>query len=782
MNTNSMVRILRSAGYILLVATIIAVPFFLDANSNNYFIPKIYVFVGLTMLGLVLFGVESVLNKGLAYTSTPFDVPFLALLLLAAISAIFGISPFVSFLGRSDYFVMSFVLFLSFGVFAALLIQNSGTSKLRQLLNIALGVGFGSVVLFILRTIFKVDVFDGFSGIWNTVDVANTNFGVWVAVFFVAAAGQLLRKNNSLLADIGFGVTTVLSFVALLVMGFGVIWWLALGGLLLLVVAAFFMRKVVRMGFLAGVLVLATLIASFVAFGSPRKVQAALPLEAALGAAPSWNIVSRSIMSSTKNFTFGNGSGSFAYSFSKFRDPKFNYDKTASSLRFNYPYNSVFALVSEFGSLFVVGFVFFIVYLLAHLYSALRNAGIMASLEGDAAAHDLLALAGATQSLDIILLGVPWLVLTAGMGLLFYGFTLWWLWWFFTALILVAFGASNPSFNRLRTISLVGSTERSSTAAFVLFASGFAVLGLLFVLGRWYLADHLIMEARAAEFPAAEEKLNRSIAYHETEIAHVALAAVYLKEASRIAAEPGHDPKAVNELSGKAVVELKKATAVAPKSVVLWENLAALNKDLLLAVPEARDQAIDALLHAQDLEPSNAEIQKLLGDLYAPSWLAYQGISNDDCKIISCDWAKAAERYRTAYDLKNDFPEALSGLTNAYERMKEPKKALDVYTELVKGAPQDVPSLYNYGRLLYNRNNPGDRDAAEKIWLAVIDKEPNYSNALYSLGLVNELRGDKKTALQYFLKVRTLNPLRPDKSNIDAVNAINAKIKKLQGR
>jgi tetratricopeptide (TPR) repeat protein len=54
----------------------------------------------------------------------------------------------------------------------------------------------------------------------------------------------------------------------------------------------------------------------------------------------------------------------------------------------------------------------------------------------------------------------------------------------------------------------------------------------------------------------------------------------------------------------------------------------------------------------------------------------------------------------------------------------------------------------------------------------VLELQPNYSNALYSIGLLYETRGDKATALKYYYKVKDLNP-----NNQDILN----KIKSLMG-
>ena len=75
---------------------------------------------------------------------------------------------------------------------------------------------------------------------------------------------------------------------------------------------------------------------------------------------------------------------------------------------------------------------------------------------------------------------------------------------------------------------------------------------------------------------------------------------------------------------------------------------------------------------------------------------------------------------------------------------------------------QNPELLFNVARLFYNRNQGGDMDRAEQLWLHAVQLAPNYSNALYSLGLLYEKKGDRGKALEYYKKVKELNPGNAD--------------------
>jgi len=111
-------------------------------------------------------------------------------------------------------------------------------------------------------------------------------------------------------------------------------------------------------------------------------------------------------------------------------------------------------------------------------------------------------------------------------------------------------------------------------------------------------------------------------------------------------------------------------------------------------------------------------------------------------------------------------------LAKVYESENKADEAVEIYKTSLNLGSSNATYLFDFGRVLYNRDKDQDRSDAEKLWLASVKVQPNYSNALYSLGLLYESKGDKTTALQYYYKVKDLNPDNKD---------IIAKIKTLVG-
>jgi len=276
-----------------------------------------------------------------------------------------------------------------------------------------------------------------------------------------------------------------------------------------------------------------------------------------------------------------------------------------------------------------------------------------------------------------------------------------------------------------------------------------AVVVMLGVLGvRFYLADKVYASAlRSEDLAGAEAKLQKTISLRKgSDIYHVALARVYLLRAGQISQTSQPSVPEVADLLARAVNEAKIATEISPNAVAIWENLVTMYENATALIPAAGEWAIKSLIKASELEPTNAVLMWRLANNYA----------------VANDMAKAVENYQKAIALKKDYLGAYVGLANAYEAQKETDKAVETYKVLLPMASNNSEVLFGFGRLLYNRGGREDRNDAEKLWLDAVRLQPGYSNALYSLGLLYEGRGDRSKALQYYYKVKDINPDNKD--------------------
>ncbi len=751
MSNQSAYKVLDTLTYVVLLVAGIAMSLFVDRNLlNSFIIPKQYVFIGLVSVAFLLYAARVVLSKQFEYRRSIFDLPLLVFLLVTLVSGIFSVNANDSFLGRNEYFVFNF-MFLFFLVLYFFLNTNHLTTvkRWRGIIDAIIAVGGLTALTFIFKMVFKWDLI-GFlaPGAWNLIDKLNSQFGLWLIVVLLLSAGHLLRKEIPTGRSLLYFFVTILAFTSLVLLSFNVLWWVLLIGLALLLLVGVSFVSEVRMGCVSALFAGLILTVVFIAFGTPKSLQSAVPAEVALGLKPSWTIAYNSAFSGVKSFVIGSGLGTFGYEFSKFRPADFNYDSTAWSLRFNQPFSTLIALLAEGGIVVFLTFIFLFVLLLGHIFQAWYK-------KAKAGKITISPFGGEEVGLDILLVAVAWIVLTGSMAVLFFGPVLWWLWVSLLSLTVVGLSFLSDRVIKYLSWEVDDTPQYSLSFSFTLIV----VIAAVVMVGVWgaklYYAETVYAKAlQATDAKVAEQKISEALAQRSSsDVYNAALAQVYLLQASN--ASQGQNPNLqdVSVLVAKAVNAAKAATDISPASVGIWENLSTMYENAALIVEQARDWAIKSLTQAKDLEPTNPVLWWRLGNNYS----------------LAGKWDEAIKSYQEAIRLKQDYVGSYVGLANAYEQKQEMDKAVESYKTIMPVALQNPDALFNYGRLIYNRNKGTDRADAEKFWLEAVRIQPNYSNALYSLGLLYESRGDKAKALEYYYKVKDLNP-----DNKDIINKIRS--------
>ncbi|TSC84216.1 MAG: SLEI family protein [Parcubacteria group bacterium Gr01-1014_13] len=735
-----LIKFFDLASYGVILLNIILASLFIDKNLfNPHVLSKQYVFIGFLLLSLLLFAVKIVLAKKISYRLSVLDIPLLIFLAVALVSALFSVNLYDSFLGRGEYFILNFV-FLFFLVLFYFVIVNTlhNPERWRGVFDTVLLVGGAASTLFILKTLFGLNLpFVGFA--WNVVDSVNSSFSLWMIIIFILSAGSLIKKNIGVSRALFYFFIMILAAVPLLVMGYAFLWWVMLVGLILLLLLGVSFLQDARLGWLSVLFALLIVTSVFIMFGSPRSLQSVLPAETSLSAKPSWSITKNVLFSGAKDFLVGSGLGTFAVDFSKFRTVDFNFDKTAWSLRFNQPLNTFFAILSEGGLLLALGFVFMLLFVLGHVFTTWfksrgSSSGITFSLN----------LSKSNIRLDVFLTVIAWIVMWVGMVTNFYNVSLWIFWWLLLGMIISGLSLLGHNVVKEKHFTLENTPQYKLAFSFSVIVVMAAVVMVGVIGVRFYFADRIFVGALASQdYAVAESKLQKALSLHgNSDIYHSALARAYLVQASKLAQESKPDVQVVTDLLARAVNEAKTATDISPNAVAIWENLATMYDNAAALVPEAMDWSVKSLNRASELEPTNPVIVWRLGNNY----------------MLQNNFAKAIEYYQKSIDLKKDYVAAYVSLTAAYESNKELDKAIETYRNLLPLGVNNSEILFNFGRLLYNRGARNDKDDAEKLWLEAVRIQPNYSNALYSLGLFYEVRSEKTKALEYYYKVKDLNP------------------------
>ncbi len=755
MQNDRVFRALDICSYVLLLINIVAMPLFISKSLVNFYvIPKQYVFIGLILVNLLVYAAKLILSKRLTFTKSFLDIPFVGFLGVLLLSSIFSVNSTDSFFGRSEYFVMNFFFFLFLVIFYLLINNTIKTFKgWSGIVDAIIYTGGLTALIFVLKVIFKFDLLNYIvPGVWNTIDKINTPFGLWLVIIFVLSAGQLIKRNISLGKALSYFFVTLLSFVCLVMLSFSILWWMFLVGLVLLLLVGVSFVNEVRVGWVSTLFAFLVMVVIFLAFGSPAYLQTQVPAEVALGYKPSWTISYKTVLSGVKNFALGSGVGTFNVDFSQHRSADFNNDAWAWSLRFSQPFSTVYAIFAETGVIGFLVFVFLLLYILGHVFS------LWVKNKADNFLDRFSGLSEEFSKIDFFLVVVAWLVLTVSMAFSFYGPVLWWLWFLLLGLMIVGLSFLNPEVLQDYDWEIADNPQYSLSFSFVVIVimAGITMVGVMGA--RLYMAETVYAQALTSQnYQEVQNNLQKALGQRpNSDLYHAALAQVYLMQAVTMASTPEPDMQTISGYVAVAVNEAKKATEISPKSVAIWENLAIMYENAASLVPEAREWAIKSWQQAKDLEPTNPVLSWRLGNNY----------------LLAQKKEDAIKNYKEAMQLKADYLDAHMALAQVYESDNKIEEAVEVYKNAFNLGSSNATFLFDFGRVLYNRNKAEDRSDAEKLWLASVRVQPNYSNALYSLGLYYETKGDKTTALQYYYKVKDLNPDNKD---------ITAKIKSLVG-
>jgi tetratricopeptide (TPR) repeat protein len=747
-----LIKLFDSLSYVFILLNIITIPLLVDKNITNFFVmPKQYVFIGFLLFNLLFFSIKTILEKKIFYRQSILDIPLLLFLGVGLVSSLFSLARYDSFLGRGESFIFNFVFLFFLVVFYLFLVNFLNTpERWRGVLDMILIGGGVASAFFILKVVLKFNIpFIGQA--LNTVDSVNSTFGLWMIPVFIISAGSLIKKNLSLGRNLFYFSIMLLSVTVLLAISFGFFWWIVLVGLILLLLLGVSFLQDARLGWLSALFALMIVSCIFIAFGSPKSLQTTVPAEISLDAKSSWGITKNILFSGAKNFLVGSGLGTFGSDFSKFRSVDFNLHPTAWNMRFAQPFNSFFAILSEGGALFMFGFAFILLFVLGHVFTTWFKArgssfGILASLN----------LSKKNIRLDVFLAVVAWLVFTIGLLTNFYSVALWVFWWLLLGVIISGMSLLGHNVVQEKYFTMEDTPQYNLTFSFSMIVV-MAVVVMVGILGaRFYVAEQSYAKAmQETNSGVIESSLQKILSLRNGyDTYHASIARAYLVRAGELSKEPSPNVQAVGDYLKRAVNEARAATEISPNSVAVWENLATMYENTFVLVPDAGDWAVKSLNTAIELEPTNPILMWRLGNDY----------------LLQNNPAKAAEYFQKSIDLKKDYLGSYIGLANAYESAKDLDRAVDVYKNLLQlGATNNTEILFNAGRVLYNRNKKGDKDDAEKLWLEAVKLQPNYSNALYSLALLYEGENQKQKALEYYYRVKDLNP-----GNKDIVNKIKS--------
>lgn len=748
-------NVLQQAPFVVLVLMAFLLPLLYSPLTRDPLTPvKTLFFVFGSLFALLLWGIRTYTEKTLTLRKSILDVPFMLFAGAALLSTIFSIAPSVSFLGQMAHAVLSLQLIWASVLFTWLVIQETQTAARFQIFLQALLLGLflsGLIFLFgdtlLLRELALMLGLDVIA--LNSISSLNSVFGVVMTLMVMLSTGMLLKKDTGILAGFVPTATLVTGVACLFRGGFSFVWALAALGFALIAFLGWAMSKHIRKWALLGVSIALVLSLLFIFFGSPAALRTTLPTEVTLGVVPSWQIVYQTLLDGPKQFLLGMGPGTFSYAYAAYHPPIAD-QALLGAVRFDHPFNTFFALLSEFGLLGTVAWFVTALMLVGALITSMKDA---TDLVFDDVVAALKAQAGKphththTIHRDGLMIGAAWMLATVALFFVYADITLWWLWWTITGLLLVGLHRSTPRLIHKKTWPFHLSHQGSLIAAF-----GMVLVITLVVIAAAYSFRFVLAEraftntVKTGSREAAALSLSRALQlragypeYHLTE------ARILLQEASERAAS-GQEAEVVTRLLAEAVNAARTAVDTDPQNVKTWDTLATMYANTRSFAPEANAWTKEALEKAIELEPANAMLYARLG------------IASE----IAGESAAAQEAYVRAILLRPTYASAYQQLAGLYEAEGNLEAARSVYAEAAVALPEHIEIHYHLARLLFNTEDEQNISEAEKIWLSIVGKAPGHSNTLYSLGLLYEKQGRRLDALKYYRRVQKINPNNRD--------------------
>jgi len=726
--------------YVIVFATPL---YFLPVLSNSVELHKYFLFYGLVLLALLAYLGRAVVLKSFKLRRTPLDGFLLAVWLIFLVSSIFSQNRFLSFFGDFSFLKLSFVGFSLLLVFYFLLIQHINSGR-RVLTMIYLLLVSGGLV--VLHFILQVGGLFNFAELSlptiSLVHPSNVILGVFVTLIMLLALSLLGIRARSLLMD-GFAlVIFLLSLAALIMLGFKLIWVLAVIGIFLLLVFFLTYYDLVRTiwSSLAFLVLIVSLL--FVVLGIPEFLKAEVPAELSLSQGTSWGITLDTVTNGVKNFMLGTGPGTFVYNFSTFRPEVMNAN-FAWNVRFNQPASTALEWLATAGVLAGLALVgTFLIVLGLILATWLKHVGTLRKNKRSEQAEIKSYVNFYDSPLLFWGLAACWLYLLVGIFVVNFGIVHWMLFWLLLALMVSLSAKVTKQPLRETTISLKTTPQYVliTSFSFILIFTAIIVLGTY--LGRFYAAEFVYARSLNQDTEQRILGVQNAIKLNPYRPQfHLTLSDTYLARAQRVANEGG-DINDIYVFLSEAVGAARTATDVAPKNVATWEFLSNMYANARSVAPDANKWVLDSLDRAIELEPTNP--------------LLY--LSRGNAKSLEGNYEEARDDLEKATSLKPDLINGYMNWAVAYELEGDFDGALSVLDKGLVYGRNNPAYLMQMGRYFFNRNSEGDFANAEIVLRQAVNLSPNYSDALFALGVLYEATDNKNVALPLFEKVLELNP------------------------
>ncbi|MFA5878414.1 MAG: tetratricopeptide repeat protein [Candidatus Staskawiczbacteria bacterium] len=741
------------AKYSIYVLVALLPIFFLPWTSDILDFNKQTLLLLLSALSLFAWMLKSVISKQISINLSKIHIAVVVFFVFSLLSTIFSLWRYGSFWGWPQVVSESLVGLIGLIVFYFLVSNIFNKKEIYNLVLILAFSGFLALIFGCLQIfgLFLLPLAFTKATAFNTIGAAGA-LGL-LAVVFLPLVISLLTKRKALAAILFWAV--IFTLVLIVALNFLVLWWLVIVGSALIII--FGMQKkssfdsrwlILPMFFLA-------LSLFFVVLRPAVNILSSAPAEFSLSQKASLDIVLQTLKASP---IFGSGPGTFVYDFSKYIGADFN-----ASMFWNVKFGGAGSkFLTVLGTTGILGALSFLFLMFITIFQGIKV--FLAKKNNDEHWNVTLGVIAA------------FMVLSVGYFLYNSAFVLDFLYFFLIAVFIALTSKERKQY------PLESSSVMALSVTFIFTLCFIFGLGLLILTGQKYIAEinytaglTQLQKGNGDEGIKNIEKaasLNPSSDLYFRQLSQLYLSKVK-QEAQRTDNSQEERGKNIQMLVANSINASKIATDINSKNDSNWAVRGLIYQNLIGLVPDSESWAIKAYDSAMELAPNNPYYPTQKGIVFLNQALSLpQDKAGEKASLLS----QAEEQLSKAILLKSDYAPARFQMAMVSQAAGKTDEAISRLEDTRNYAPQDVGLALQLGLLYYQSK---DYQGAQGEFERAVGISPNYSNALYFLGLTYYELGQNAKAIDSIQKVVDLNPA--DETIKKVLNNLKSGNKPLEG-
>ncbi|MDO8240697.1 MAG: hypothetical protein Q7T51_01815 [Candidatus Moranbacteria bacterium] len=731
-----------------LVLMVFGVPlFFLNKTFQGIIFEKQMYFYVLVLVALVFWALRGVVAGEMRIKRNPLDLPIVATIVIAFLTAILSVDKWHSFWGSFGDPSRGFIGLLALVVVFYLILERVQTNKIKLFAGALLGANF-LVAVWALVSVLNLGFVPQILAKNIPVNLIGSFTGmvIFISIMIPVLMGLFLKIGESVENKIArtagqafVAISTILNLFLLLTFYSFIslsIWIALLAGvaffLIYILANVVKVKKYSNSWFLMAVFVV--LMVLFMGGKSMNISKIQLPAEVSLDYKISWQIAKESIKD---NFFFGSGQATYGYDFSAHKPQEFNLN-SLFNLRF---YQGTGILFESLATVGAVGTFFMLVLILSFIGASIY----FISLEKErdkiysltflsAAMVFLINLFSSRMEGSVFLIGA-----------------------LICALSLAILMKEGPIKENFINFSLKASPKFALTLALIFMVVSASVIFLFVFVGKVITAD--IYAGMAGKNKVDDGSMNKMVQainlYSFESRYYTALSQINMVLANDEALN-GAENKDVNKIQNylnNSILAATKAKEKSAQDVSTSEALAQIYDNSGYYVANSFQLALESYQKALDLEPHNPSLLVKMGQIKLNQVAGEKDVEAKK-KLVS----EARDLFQKAVDEKVNFAQAYYQLALAKDALGEVDGAIESMTNALTIERDNASFIFNLARLYQERGKGDDSKTAESLYAYILSGNDKDVNTHFSLGMLYEKTNRRDEAVKEYRRVIELLP------------------------